>query len=189
MKKILAMFMAVVMMTGFAACGSDGDKEVKDNIESPVALLTAVWDTYGDDEKFAAMGGGGSETAEYVNDAPGKFLTDSSDVLDYTLGLPADSAAKIDDAASLMHMMNANTFTCGAFHVAKSEDVTAVADSLKENILKRQWMCGFPDKLVVITVGDYVVSAFGNGELIDNFKTKLMAVYQSAALAYEENIE
>ena len=188
MKKFLAMLMTVVMMTGFAACGSGGDKENKENIESAVALLTAVWDTYGEDEMFAAMGGGGSETAEFVQDGPGKFLTDSAESLDYTLGLPADSASKIDDAASLMHMMNANTFTCGAFHVAKSDDVTAVADSLKDNILKRQWMCGFPDKLVVITVGDYVVSAFGNEELIDNFKSKLMAVYQSAVLAHEEAI-
>ena len=188
MKKFLAMFMAVVMMTGFAACGSGDDKGNKENIESPVALLTAVWETYGEDDMFPAMGGGGSETAEYVTNGPGKFLTESSDILDYTLGLPADSAAKIDDAASLMHMMNANTFTCGAFHVAKSDDVTAVADSLKENILKRQWMCGFPDKLVVITVDDYVISAFGNEELINTFKTKLTAVYKSAALAYEEAI-
>ena len=75
-----------------------------------------------------------------------------------------------------------------AFHVAKSDDVTAVADSLKENIMKRQWMCGFPDKLVVITVGDYVVSFFGNEQLVNTFKTKLTAVYQSAEIAYEEAI-
>lgn len=189
MKKILAMFMTVVVMAGFAACGSNGDKGNKENIESPLALLNAVWGTYGDDEKFFAMGGGGSETAEIVENGPGKFVTDSPETLDYMLGLPADSAAKIDDAASLMFAMNANTFTCGAFHVAKSDDVKAVADSLKENILKRQWMCGFPDKLIVVTVDDYVVSAFGNEELIDNFKTKLTAEYKSAVLAYEEAIE
>lgn len=189
MKKFLALFMTVVMMAGFTACGSGEDKGNKENIESSVALLEAVWNTYGDDEKFAAAGGGGSETVEFVMDAPGNFSTESADSLDYALGLPVDSAAKIDDAASLMHMMNSNTFTCGAFHVAKSEDVAAVADSLKENILKRQWMCGFPDKLVVFTVDDYVVSAFGNGELIDNFKAKLTAVYKSAAVAHEANIE
>lgn len=188
MKKFLAMFMTVVMMAGFAACGSGDGKGNKENIENPLALLTAVWDTYGEDDMFPVMGGGGSETAEYVMNAPGKFVTDSPDILDYTLGLPADSAAKVDDAASLIHMMNANTFTCGAFHVTKSGDVKAVADSLKENILKRQWMCGFPDKLVVITVDDYVISAFGNEEMINTFKTKLMAVYKSANLAYEEAI-
>ncbi len=188
MKKFLAMFMAVVMMTGFAACGSGDDKGNKEEIESATALLTAVWENYGEDERFAAMGGGGSETAQLVDGAPGKFLTDSADALDYSLGLPAASASMIDDAASLIHLMNANTFTCGAFHVTKPEDVTAVADSLKENILNRQWMCGFPDKLVVVTVGDYVVSVFGNEELVDTFKTKLTAVYQSADIAHEEAI-
>lgn len=191
MKKILAMFMTVVMMAGFAACGSGEDKENagnKENIESPTALLTAVWDTYGEDDKFPAMGGGGSETQEFVEGAPGKFASESAEMLDYTLGLPAASASKIDDAASLMHMMNANNFTCGAFHVTKSDDVTAVADSLRENIQQRQWMCGFPEKLVVITVDDYVVSAFGYGELIDTFKTRLTDVYKSATVVYEEAI-
>ena len=191
MKKFLAMFMAVVMMTGFAACGSGDDKANKgnkENIESSVALLTAVWNTYGEDERFPAVGGGGSETAEFVDNAPGKFATDSTESLDYTLGMPADSAAKIDDAASLIHMMNTNTFTCGAFHVAKSDDVKAVADSLRDNIQKRQWMCGMPEKLIVITVDDYVISAFGHGEPIDTFKTKLLSVYQSAAVVHEEDI-
>lgn len=35
----------------------------------------------------------------------------------------------------------------------------------------RQWMCGFPDKLVVISVDDYLVSVFGNEELVNTFKT------------------
>lgn len=191
MKKILAMFMTIVMIAGFAACGSEGNEGnagSKENIESPTALLTAVWDTYGEDDKFPTMGGGGSETAEYVPGAPGKFVTDSSEMLDYTLGLPAASASKIDDAASLIHMMNANTFTCGAFHVTKADDVKAVADSLKENILQRQWMCGFPDKLIVVTVDDYVVSAFGNEEMINTFKTTLTDVYKSATVVYEEAI-
>lgn len=190
MKKILAVFMTVVMMAGFAACGSEneGNEGNKENIESPTALLTAVWDTYGEDEKIPVMGGGGSETPDYVPGAPGKFATDSPDMLDYSLGLPAASASKIDDAASLIHMMNANTFTCAAFHVAKADDVKAVADSLKENIMQRQWMCGFPDKLIVVTVDDYVVSAFGNEEMINTFKTKLTDAYKSATVVYEEAI-
>lgn len=191
MKKFFAAIVTGAMIFALAACGSGEDKEnagSKENIESPTALLTAVWNTYGEDEQFSAAGGGGSETQEPVMGAPGEFATDSAEMLDYTLGLPADSVSKIDGAASLMHMMNANTFTCGAFHVAKADDVTAVADSLKENIMKRQWMCGFPDKLIVVTVDDYVVSAFGNEELINTFKTKLTDVYKSATVVYEEAI-
>ena len=34
-----------------------------------------------------------------------------------TLGLPESEAANIDDAASMVHMMNANTFTGAAYRL------------------------------------------------------------------------
>ncbi|MBQ8597664.1 MAG: hypothetical protein IJ409_07750, partial [Lachnospiraceae bacterium] len=61
---------------------------------------------------------------------------------------------------------------------------------LKDNITTTQWMCGFPDKLAIYTVnGEYVVSAFGNAEVMDNFKTKLEEVYGAGAvLVVEEDL-
>lgn len=190
MKKYLAMLLAVVMLSLSACGGNDagtagGGDEVQ--IEDAVTLLNGIWDTYGEDEKFPAMGGDFSEE-NMVDGAPGVYGTGDASALDASLGLPEASASMIDGAASLIHMMNANTFTCGAFHVSSSDDVSAVADSLRENILQRQWMCGFPDKLVVITVGDYVISAFGNGEIIDLFKSKTTAAYETAEVVYEEPI-
>lgn len=190
MKKYLAMLLAVMMLSLSACGGNDagtagGGDEVQ--IEDAVTLLNGIWDTYGEDEKFPAMGGDFSEK-NMVDGAPGVYGTGDASALDYSLGLPEASASMIDGAASLIHMMNANTFTCGAFHVSSSDDVSAVADSLRENILQRQWMCGFPDKLVVITVGDYVISAFGNGEIIDLFKSKTTAAYETAEVVYEEPI-
>ena len=98
-------------------------------------------------------------------------------------------AAYIDDAASMMHMMNANTFTAGAYHIADAANQQAFCDKLKDNIMNRQWMCGFPDTLIIVTIGDnYVVSAFGNAEVIETFKTKLTAEYPVAQVLYEENL-
>lgn len=218
MKKVLALFLAAVMTLSLAACGGkDADKDSSGDAkpsqtegsdqdssgdvqqtQEPDAgsnvgvtdartLLTAIWDSYGEDEKFPAMGGDLSEE-NMVDGAPGTYGLEDTATLDQYLGLPEVSAAMIDDAASLMHMMNANTFTCGAFHVSTADNLSAVADSLKENILARQWMCGFPDKLIVIAVDDYVISAFGNEELIDNFKEKALAAYGTARLLYEEPI-
>ena len=93
-----------------------------------------------------------------------------------------------DDAASLFHMMNGNTFTCGAFHVKDSGDVAALCASLRENILDRHWMCGFPDKLVIVTVGDYVVSVYGYTDLVDTFTAKLAAAYPSAKTVSDDPI-
>lgn len=202
MKRLLTLFMVGALMLTFVGCGnsssqsesqSDNQSSQQDQssavstIESPLALLNTVWASYADDEKFPAAGGDFSEE-NMTNDAPGKYGIADAEALDATFGLPSDSVALIDDAASLMHMMNANTFTCGAFHVKNSDDITTLANSLKENILKRQWMCGFPDKLVIITVEDYVVSAFGNQEIMDTFKTKTLDAYETATVAYEEAI-
>ena len=113
---------------------------------------------------------------------------DDADLLDSSLGFPAAEAGKIDGAASLVHMMNLNTFTCGAFHAKDSGDVAVLCASLRENILDRHWMCGFPDKLVIVTVGDYVVSVYGSTDLVDTFTAKLAAAYPSAKTVSDDPI-
>jgi len=123
-----------------------------------------------------------------VDDAPGAFDISNADNMDYMLGFPGPSVANLVDAASLMHMMNANTFTAGAFHVASSSDVDSVVSDLKDNIMNRQWMCGFPDKLVVITMGQFVVSVYGAEDLVDTFRDKLQNCFSSAVVVYDEPI-
>ena len=98
-------------------------------------------------------------------------------------------ADKIDDAASMMHMMNANTFTAGAYHVTAASDVTEVTNAIKDKVMNNHWMCGFPETLIIVQVGDsYLVSAYGNGELIENFKTKLVNTYANAEVVVEESL-
>lgn len=197
MKKALSSMLAVLLTLSLAACGGSGKPSDAGNssggqsggsgIESALALLTQVWDGYGEDDKFPAIGGDLSE--EHVTDgAPGVFGVDDADTLDGTLGFPAASAGKIDDAASLMHMMNGNTFTCGAFHAADAGDVEGLCTAIKDNVMQRQWMCGFPEKLVIVTVDDYIVSFFGAGDLTEAFKTGLTAAYGAAEVFCDESI-
>ena len=150
--------------------------EVADSAE----VLNKVWETFAEDQKFAAMGG---DFTTPVDGAAGLFNIEDVENLTYMLYIPADNVAMIDEAASLLHAMNANTFTGAAFHVTDAENTDALVSALKENILNTQWMCGFPDKLMICTVnGEYVVSVFGNADIMDNFKTKLTEVYGEALL-------
>lgn len=189
MKRIFALVLAVALVFAIAACGKteEGNKDTtsKTEIADSETLLNNVWGSYAEDEKFAVVGG--DMTGDLI-DHPAKFPTENAEALDTTLGLPQDSAALIDDAASMIHMMNANTFTSAVYRIKNADDVTNVVDSIKENIKNRQWMCGFPDKLIVITVDNYVVSAFGKEDLINTFKTKTLAAYESATLACEESL-
>lgn len=164
----------------------DTDKANKPS--SPLNLLNTVWKSYSEDDKFPASGGDYSEE-NAKDDAPGKFDVSDSAVLESTLAVPEDSADLLKNAASLTHMMNLNTFTAGAFQLKDSKNADKFAKAMKESIENRRWVCGFPDKFVIIKVNGYVVSAFGAEDLIDTFKSKTLKAYQDAKVYCEENIE
>ena len=165
MKKITSLALALALALPLTACGKKDNTAGSGDSSVPAdatALLTAVWDAHSDDEKFPAAGG------DYEN--------------------PVEDAGKIDGAASLSHMMNANTFTCGAFHVTSKDDVETVASDLRNAIQSKQWMCGFPDKLVIFTYDQYVVSLYGDEELVNTFRDKFTATYSDSTIAYDEAI-
>ncbi len=183
MKKMLKLFLVAVMCLSVVACGQsskDDDIEVKDAVE----LLNNVWSTYSEDELFPAMGGDYNTMAE---NAPGKFDLSDANIVENVLHFPSGSLEFVDDVASIMHMMNANTFTCGAFHVADGK-MDQVSAATKDNIMNTQWICGFPQLLVMVDVNGYLVAAFGNEELITTFKTKLLEVYKNADILFEESL-
>lgn len=189
MKRPVALLLSMILALGLTACGGGQKNETtKDDTEGKTAvdILNDVWASYEEDEKFAIAGG---DYETMVQDAPGTVNVSDGETLNSLLGFPADSAGLIDDGASMMHMMNQNTFTAGVYHVTSAEDVQAVADAVKENILNRQWMCGFPDDLVVYSVGtSYVAVVFGAEDVVDNFEEELQEVYTSAKVLYEEDL-
>ena len=194
MKKLLTLFLALTMVLSLAACGgktnSASPSDLPTGPAAPMAadaleLMQAVWALYGENEKFPMLGGDFDHADE---EGPGVYGVGDPAMLDSDFGLPASVADKVDDAASIRHMMNANTFTGVAFHVKSASDVLSVADALGESVMAREWMCGFPDKLVIILVSDYVISVFGNEELVDTFKAKTLAAWEVATVTYDESL-
>ena len=186
MKKTISLTLALVLALSLAACGKNGNTDSSADVPADAnTLLTTVWDSYTDDEKFPAAGG---DYTTPVEDAPGAVDISDADNLNYMLTLPVEDASKIDGAAALSHMMNANTFTCGAFHITSKDDVEAVAQDLRDAIQSKQWMCGFPDKLVIFTYDQYVVSLYGDEELVNTFRDKFTAAYSDSVVAYDEAI-
>ena len=185
MKKILAFLLAAVMMLSFAACGNSepaegengGETEV--TVGSALEIIEKVWAEVEEDKKFFAMGG---DYDNMVDGAPGTVT--NADYLAGVLLVPAET--EVLEAAALVHGMNLNSFTCGAFKVA---DAAAFADTMHDVIASNQWMCGFPDKMVIATFGnEYVVAAFGINDAINPFEEKLSAVYPEAEIVYSEAI-
>ena len=184
MKKIIALILAMIMVLSFAACGTTTEEPAEGATEevtvgSALEILETVWGQFGEDEKFFTMGG---DYDNMVDNAPGAVT--NADFINGVLLVPAET--EIIEAASLVHAMNLNSFTCGAFKVA---DAAAFAETMHEAIASAQWMCGFPDKMIIATIGgEYVVAAFGVNDAMNPFEEKFAAAYPAAEIVYNEAI-
>ena len=176
MKKIISILLAAVMVLAFAACGNNSGNNGGNDaaVTDPLEVLNKVWSSLPEDQKFPASGG---DIENPTDDKPGKFDISDTDNLDYMLSFPAGSVDLIDSAASISHMMNMNTFTCGALRVKNGDDAAKLAEDLRDAIQNKQWMCGFPDKVAVAVVGEYVVSVFGAEDLVDTFMSHLNGIF------------
>lgn len=157
---------------------------------SALELIQLIWNTVPEDQRFFVGGGNinNPDTASF--DSAAKFVALADADYDSNLGYPEADVAKIDDAASMFHGMNVNNFTCAAYHFANSADVDAMVDAIKNNILARQWMCGFPEKLVIIKLpGDYLISLWGLGDgAVNTFTTAATTAVPGAEIVVDQPI-
>ena len=186
MKKILAMILSVMMLMSLAACNGEPavDAPKLEGVEAPVDILNTVWENYDEANKFFAMGG---DWTTPVDNAPGAVDVSTPDFLTSNLVCGGDATAMVDGAASLIHGMNANTFTGAAYHLVAGTDKAAFADAMKANLNGNQWMCGFPEKMLIASLTDeYAVVAFGAADLVDTFKAELTEAYAVTEILVDE---
>ncbi len=188
MRKAVLLFLSVMMVSVLSGCGGQKDSQAEQGggqsqYTEALEVLNQVIEAYGEDELFS-MYGGDQENA--VMDGPGKFDITKTEELESVYGLAADQSSNIEDAATMVHLMNANTFTGAAYRIKEGVDMNAFADALKSCILARQWICGQPDTLVLINVdGRYIITAFGEAGIIENFKTNALSALSGAQVITE----
>lgn len=195
MKKLISLVLVLVMaLSVFAGCANNDtpntdDTNDNENVTGPASALEVlenVWALFGDDEKFPVMGG---DFENAVMDAPAVWGTEFLVDLSYSLQLAEAEMEKVADAATMIHMMNANTFTSAVLHLNEGEDVAAFAANAKDSIMAAQWMCGFPEKLVIADLGgNYLLIAFGLNDAVNPFEAKLGEAYADANVLYSEAI-
>lgn len=186
--------MTVAMLAALAACGGKADSPAGEGADASsskygeaVEVLNTVFGTYAEADLFSVCGGNQENP---VMDAPGKFDVSKTEELDFALGLPQALAGDIDDAASMVHLMNGNVFTGAAYRLKDGVDMDSFAEEVKTGVLARQWLCGQPDTLVIIKVdGSYVITAFGAAETIETFKSNALSSLEGSEVIIEAPIE
>ena len=205
------MILAAMMLLSIVACGNTNETEADTKVEtdaeteapvelaykSALDLLTKIMNDYNatatEETKLYVAGGNINNFETTSMEGPAKFVALEDEDYNANLGYPAADAAKLDDAASMFNMMNTNVFNCYAVHFANSADVDGMVETLKSNILARQWICGSPEKLVIVKVpGDYLVVVWGAvnfGGIVDPVVASITANVEGAAVAAEHTFE
>ena len=192
MKKFLSLVLALTMVLSLAACGASNAEPTTpaaDEIAGPVSaleILENVWAGYGDDEKFPIVGG---NMEANIMDAPGNYDMAYAENMTYNLLVPAEQLTNVAEAASMIHMMNANTFTCGAFKLAEGVSAANFGAAMQAAVQGNMWMCGFPERLLIQSIGgSYVVVAFGINDAMTPFAAHLAEAYPNAETLADEPI-
>jgi len=190
MKKLVSIILALTLALGLAACGGKTTQETEtvpsqELPASALEILETVWADYAEEEKFPVIGG--SMTAP-VDGAPGSYdIADEN--ITYNLLIPAEQLANVTEAASMIHMMNANTFTGAVYKLSDGVKAADFGAAMKEAVMGNQWMCGFPDKLLISAFGDqYVLVAFGVNDAMGPFQQHFAAVYPGFETLTDEAI-
>lgn len=205
MKRLTILFFMVMLIFMLTGCGSGNggsqsgmgenseeseESQYGESEESKYGealdVLSAIRQSYKEEDMFAIYGGN-QENA--VMDAPGKFDISKTEEMKVNLGLPEELWDDIDDAASMVHMMNANIFTGAVYHLKDGTDSNDFADVVKTNIMATQWICGQPDTLVIIEVkGNYIITAYGEAEIMETFKNNALSALDGSQVVIEEPI-
>lgn len=197
-RKGLLLLLTATMLLSCIACGSNQTGNTENNNETETEkkveiadandILTKVWDTYEIEDtdgnmyndRFALMGG---HFDSAVMDMPAKYdLTKTGD-LELMYCVSQDVIPMLDDAATMVHLMKASTFTAGAYHVTDLSNVKSVVEGIKTQTLGNQWLGGFPDRHIIAVIDEqYVVAAFGDEKVIENFEQALKEVFGKQAV-------
>ncbi len=213
MKKLISLIVAAYMITSMSACSAkdkmedvvtdiaesvtdmigsvtgDENKE-SDSTHSPAhksaeELLTRIWENVDENDRFDI---GGGDSKNITMDVPGTFDITNEEELDVTLAFPMTHMKNIDDAASIVHMMNANTFTGAAYHLKNGTSADTFAKDFKETVKNREWLLGMPECFTVIEADGYVITAFGGKDQVEMFTKSTEKTVNGAKVIMTEDI-
>ena len=180
MKKLISTLLTGVLLAGLlTGCGSNSgpttateETKTSASYESAQALLEAIYS--GMDQEFPAAGGDEAHDTE----GPGSFdISAYGESFQYQILVDEELIAMVkSQAATLLHMMNTNTFCSSVMQLEDAKNAESFAQHYKTIVQSNHWMCGFPDTMLVMNLGDYVITAYGADDLVQSFKTSAVAL-------------
>lgn len=149
-------------------------------------VLDDIWSQYEPQERFAVYGG---IPERPVAEAVGDLDLQLPEKWALRCRFPITCVEKVDQGASLTHLLNETLFHSAVFRLKQSEDAASVLQQWRREMQTSQWPTISPERLLLARVGDrYLVMAMGSKDNISMFRQKLTDAYPAARIFYEEPI-
>ena len=125
---------------------------------------------------------------EIPKNEPGAISPDDGEMLESQTLFPAASADKLDSAAVYFNMLNQNNGTFAAFEIKNEGDMQTLADMMKSKVKNNAWICGFPERYLIMRVGDVMLFSYGLDDSLTAWKNAVASVYAEAEVLYDEKL-
>lgn len=152
----------------------------------PLSAMKLIWMEYAEEEKFSIIGG---NMEANIMDVPGEWDMNDKEGLSTTLLIPAEQIDNVEFAATMIHMMNTNTFTGGVVRLVEGADQAAFAQAVRDAIQSNQWLCGMPEKLLIADLGhNHILIAYGLNDTMTVFEGHMNTAFIKAENLFSEAI-
>ncbi len=202
MKRIVTAFISCALLLGLTACsgGTVGEQtsetsNLTSQAESEPALnagndtlllLQSIWESFPEEASFPAAGG---DMEHNVMGGAGMVAVENTDYLCNILLFPPKFTGQVLEAASIGHMMNFNNITSGLYLLDEGTDLDAFTKAFEEKIENNHWLCGFPEKYLVMKVDEnHLYLAYGFTDNILAMKDHISSQMSSATVLAEGDI-
>lgn len=188
MKRTISVLLIILASLSLLALAGCGNQEDAVSITSALDFYNQVWSEFNVSGDFPGCGG---DSAHAADNAPGQFDLNEENApqFQYLLHVNEELYDMLDqDAATLLHMMNLNTFTSAVAKLKEPDRAEVFALGYQSVIQEQHWLCGAPEQMVVIGVGDYVVMAFGHTDNVTNLISACTTVAPGATVLVSEAI-
>jgi hypothetical protein len=125
---------------------------------------------------------------EMPKNEPGPLALNNPDEVQNQTMFPLDSVDRIQNAAIFYNLMNMNNGTFSAFKLKDEAELTVFADRVQSNIKSNQWICGFPERFLIMRTDDVLICAYGLEASMNAWKAAVISAYKNAEVLYEESL-
>ena len=178
--------------------------------ENALEIVNKIFDSFTTEEKlenyfmlagenegeyYSMIGGGYGDNINWEAPAPAYHPVNDEDSRASAMSNFHFNEAVLDmidgEIGMAINVQAGRNLTLACFRVSDSVEVSACVAEVKASVLgpDTHWgLCGAPEKYVLITVGDYIISVFGINPQIDAVANRAVELFENAEIVASELI-